>query len=378
MKRHNVLISALLAVISLASCGTSTDRVFMLDEANRSSITLTSYAELEVLVTGDSTFLIVIGNESCSCTTVFMPFVEDFVEAFGVPFYYLEYTKLLNQEEKFGLPVVVPNIPVLGIFDAGELHAYRAYNVNNSSQNSMFESYEGLTTYLADYVTISPSMNFINKTELDALFLGSDNFILYFGRHSCPDCTYAFDSFFRPYLEAHPDAPTIYGFEVEKEGVWNNVDRNNTPGWVDFKNDYGLSNVVNEAFGYWTGYVPTWMYIEANGTSIAEDPSIIKDMIVVYNDTNLQLNEDGSTYIDDNGTPENTDDDHTVPTDKLTRSFFDGTRPLQYTDVNLMAGEGTAFTPTTVRAEYHAQLQPIYDPLLTAFFEMYLPLVTVA
>lgn len=355
----------LMIVTISSSCAPTDNRVFMLDEANQLPITLTSYAELETLVDTESTFMVVIGNATCTCTTTFMgQAVRPFVAETGILFYYLEFTQILNATEKFGLPVVSPNFPVWGVFENGALKHYRAYNANNSSQNMMFESLTEFKSFIEDKVLVSPRFDFIRLEELNGLFDTNERFILYFGRHSCLDCSYAFNSFFKQYLKSNPQGETIYGFEVEKEGVWNATTGNATAGWTEFKDNYGLSNVINTSFGYVTGFVPTWIVIEPNGSSIAEDPSIIEDMIVVYNDTNA--------VVDNNGIPVRDENNATTPTNKITRSFFDGTRPLQYTTVNLMAGEGTSFTPTSSRAEYHAQLQPIYTPILQAFFDFYL------
>lgn len=363
--KYSSLAVGLLLVTLASSCAPTDNRVFMLDEANRLPMTLSSYAELETLVVSETTFMVVIGNATCTCTTTFMgQVVRPYVAETGIPFYYLEFTQILNADEKFGLPVVSPNFPVWGVYEEGVLKHYRAYNANNTSQNPMFESLSSFKTFIEDKVVVSSRFDFITLDALNDLFESNETFIVYFGRHSCPDCSYAFNSFFKNYLKLNPTGDTIYGFEVEKEGKWNATTGNATPGWTEFKNDYGLSNVINTTFGYATGFVPTWMVIDANGSSIAEDPSIIVDMIVVYNDTNV--------LVDENGTPIRDENNATTPTNKITRSFFDGTRPLQYTDVNLMEGEGTPFTPTSIRAEYHAQLEPIYTPILQAFFDYYL------
>lgn len=365
-KLKGTLLGLTMFIVPLFSgCSPTDNRVMLLDEANQLPLTLTSYAELETVVTSEATFMIVIGNATCTCTTTFMnQVVRPFVGETGVTFYYLEFTQILNASNKFGLPVVSPNFPVWGVFEGGELKHYRAYNANNSSQNAMFESLSSFKTFIDDKVLVSTRFDFISLEALDDLFQQDERFILYFGRHSCPDCSYAFHSFFKNYLKQNPTGEVIYGIEVEKVGVWNATTGNATPGWTQFKDNYGLSAVINTTFGYSTGFVPTWMVIEPNGKRIQEDPSIIQDMIVVYNDTHV--------LVDAQGVPIRDSNNATTPTNKLTRSFFDGTRPLQYTSVNLMAGEGTPFTPTSSRAEYHAQLEPIYTPILQAFFDYYL------
>jgi hypothetical protein len=147
--------------------------------------------------------------------------------------------------------------------------------------------------------------------------------------------------------------PTVTGQE--------NVTGNNTPGWTEFKTNYGMDTNLNSTFGYSTGFVPTFMYIETNGQSIQANPLIIKDMVVTYNDSSLA----------NPSSPFNAD---TNPrTTALTRTFFDGSRPLQYTDLDL---RDLVLPVHNSTAELRTILEPYHNQAMADFFDMYLSKVT--
>ena len=325
-------------------------------------VTLTEYSELAVMVDQEQTFILMVGNATCGCTTEFLPVMRSWIETTNILTYYLEYTDLEFAQEKFGIPVVLGSVPILTIFDQGELAFYKVYNPNRASENALFYDLALLTTWFEDRL-IFPTFEFLTKANFDQLFTKNQNMIIYIGRRTCPDCTYAFNTFVLPYLRNNPTLPPIYGIDVLDNQIWRADTGNATPGWSDFKTNYGMDNVLNTTFGYATGFVPTFMYIETNGQSIQTNPLIIKDMLVTYNDSSLQ-----NPLLPFNA--------ETNPrTTALSRTFFDGTRPLQYTTLDLTSlvlpvhGSGT---------ELRGILEPHHNQAMEAFFDMYLPQVQVA
>jgi hypothetical protein len=95
------------------------------------------------------------------------------------------------------------------------------------------------------------------------------------------------------------------------------------------------------------------MIVETNGSTIAEDPSIIKDMLVVYNDSTRDSEGNWTTQI--------------------TRTFFDGSRPLQYTDLNLT---NYTLASHTSSGQLRDILRPYHEQALDDFFNYYIPLLT--
>jgi hypothetical protein len=314
------------------------------------------------MVDQEQTFILMIGNASCGCTTEFLPVMRDWIEETNILTYYLEYTKLQFAEDKFGIPMVTGSVPVLTIFDQGELAFYKAYNPNQSSDNAVFYDLTLLTTWFEDRL-IFPTFQFLSKANFDQLFTKDQKMIIYIGRHTCPDCTYAFNTFVLPYIRSNPTLPPIFGLDVLDNQIWRADTGNTTPGWSNFKTNYGMDNILNTTFGYATGFVPTFMYIETNGQSIQANPLIIKDMIVTYNDSSLQ-----NPLLEFNA--------ETNPrTTSLTRTFFDGSRPLGYTTLDLR----TLVLPShSSGAELRTILEPYHNEAMEDFFTMYLPKIMVA
>jgi hypothetical protein len=370
MKKSS-LIPLLLTPILLA-CNPSTDQRVVIpfsDEMKTSSgnvITLNSYNALESMVSNEETFIIVIGNSTCLCTLDFLPVLSQWIQETNIPVYYLEFTLILYQEQKFNIPVLNGNAPILNIFDSGTLKHFQAYNTTRTSENAFFYNLDLLTTWFNTRI-ILPSFQFLSKANFDALFLENKRMMIYIGREDCPDCTYAFNTFVIPFLKANKNLPPIYGLDVMLNGIrvpvvpgQESTTGNNTPGWETFKAEYGLNTVLNTTFGYATGFVPTFMIIEANGNLIKDDPSIIKDMIVTYNDSSLQ---DPTRGFNADTNPRTT---------SLTRTFFDGSRPLQYTTLNL--------TTLTLPVHDNSQqlreiLKPYHNGAMLEFLNYYLPLL---
>ena len=326
---------------------------------NGAYVTL-EYNELSVMIEQEETFILMVGNASCGCTTEFLPVMRDWIVENSILTYYLEYTKLESATNKFEIPMVTGSIPVLAIFEEGELAFSKVYNPNRSSDNVLFYDLELLTAWFEERL-IFPSFQFLSKANFDQLFTTNRKMIIYIGRRTCADCTYAFNTFVLPYIRNNPTLPTMYGIDVLDNNIWRPETANNTPGWSEFKTNYGMDNVLNTTFGYATGFVPTFMYIETNGQSIQANPSIIKDMMVTYNDSSLQ---DPTKSFNAETNPRTT---------SLSRTFFDRSRPLQYTTIDLRT---LSLPPHQNSSELRAILEPHHNQAMLDFFTMYLPEVT--
>ncbi|MCX5775362.1 MAG: hypothetical protein NTV44_03240 [Firmicutes bacterium] len=262
MKKKSLKASALiLSAAMLSACGGNT----VLHKVNLitgySSLTtyvaLSEYSSFSALVEAEANFVIVITNSSCSCTTDFYPILNQYISEEGVKIYTLEESLIKYETEHYGLPIATADSPIIAIYEGGVLAYYKSYITGNATKNKAFTDYAAFKVWFEDRVVL-PTFMYISKAELDAKFATDDKFIVYYGRPSCPDCNYATTTFYKNYATAHPAMKKIYALDVEGEGLWNSVDRNNTPGWVTFKDNYGMSNVLNTALGYVTGFVPTF------------------------------------------------------------------------------------------------------------------------
>lgn len=151
------------------------------------------------------------------------------------------------------------------------------------------------------------------------------------------------DGFLLPYAAAYPTDKTVYVYEFERNGYYDLERHAYSLAYPRFMDEYGLSERHNETFGYGRGHVPTFQYVVPNGKFPKDDPGVIGDMCVVYNDKRLN-------------------DTDPIPT--ISVSFFDGTRPLKYTDLNLKG--------RTLPAWRRAALGVYHDEAARRFFDYYL------
>jgi hypothetical protein len=371
-------LASLLLIPMISACQSKVDNRVVIpfgDEvktANGAYLTLTEYSQLQTMVDQENTFILIIGNATCGCTVEFLPFLREWIQETKVVTYYLEYTQLEFQANKFGIPLLTGTVPIINIFKDGTLAYHKAYNPNRDRDNTLFYNLDLLTTWFNERI-ILPTFIFLTKANFDLLFTTNRKMIIYIGREDCPDCTYAFNTFVIPFFKANPNLPPIYGIDVMLNGIrvpqvtgQENTTGNNTPGWSEFKTNYGMDNQLNTTFGYATGFVPTFMYIETNGQSIQANPLIIKDMIVTYNDSSLL---DPTKPFNNDSLSEN----YNPRTTSITRSFFDGTRPLQYTDLNIMALPNLVLPANHSTPELRAILEPYHNGAMQDFFDFYLP-----
>ena len=132
---------------------------------------------------------------------------------------------------------------------------------------------------------------------------------------------------------------------------------------MSFKDEYGLSDTLNEEFGYKEGYVPSFSYnLPALGKA-----SSIRDMFVWGNDTIIK---DGDQY-------------------KVAESYFSSSRTNEFlTDEAILQKAGVKMTNLvgltlsendvniyndgSYISWSHSSSAVYEDPLLTAFFSFYL------
>lgn len=354
MKKGILRIAAMIIVSSvMSSCGKTTDNrvnLYFGDTSYTTYSALSEYSDLSTLVDAEENFVIVITNMTCSCTTTFLPILNQYIQENHIKVYSLEIGLIRYESEHYGLPVSSGEAPVIGIYNEGKLSSYKSYITGNSAKNKPFTNYDDFVSWMADRIII-PKFLYITKTELDAKFAGNEKFIIYYGRATCPDCTYVLSTFMKSYIKSHPDMKTVFGLDVVDNDLFHG--NNSEPSWVTFKDDYGLSNVKNTSLGYKTGKVPTFQYIEADGNLPVAKMSVIKDMAVVYNDL-YQMPGDGITNAFE-----------------VTGSYYDGTRTFGYSTANLIGQVLTHPDNWTTTTDMHPYWSVLHEPIITAFFDTY-------
>lgn len=354
------IASLLTSLVLLSACGGSSSVAPNAKKVNLitgySDITtyktLNDYSEFSALVEARENFVIVITDTSSKRTTDYFPILNQYIQEEGIEVYTLENTLIPSEGEHYGLPIRTADTPIIGIYEDGVLAHYKAFITGEADLNKPFTNFAAFKTWLEDRI-ILPAFFYITKAELDAKFAGKGKFIIYYGRTTCPDCTYVIATFLKRYITAHPGMKRIYALDVQATGLYDPNNRT-SPTWTAFKDNYGMSNIINTALGYSAGFVPTFQYIEANDRLPENDMSVIKDMAVVYNDAYRKTDDAVNPY-------------------QITQSYYDGTRPLRYTNINILGKNLNA--PAEGTTDMHPSWAAYHEPLITAFFDMYVPLI---
>ena len=157
MKNH-VIVKTILLPLSLLlfSCNEPMEQVvFTRFETPVESIEiLTSFDAFETLIDQEKTFLLTVTNNTCTCTSDFMPLYEQYLIGNDIVGYAIEYHYVLYEPEKHGLPVFDANSPILTIFDAGVMKYYRSYKIGDGTYNKTFTDYDSLSQYLEDRIDV--------------------------------------------------------------------------------------------------------------------------------------------------------------------------------------------------------------------------------
>jgi hypothetical protein len=116
---------------------------------------LENYDEFASLVSAHGSFILTVTNKTCTCTTEFLPYYDQYLSENNIPGYTLEYALVLYENEKYGLPVVDSNSPILTIYDAGTIKYAYSYQTGDGNHNRVFTSYDVLSSYLGDRIDVS-------------------------------------------------------------------------------------------------------------------------------------------------------------------------------------------------------------------------------
>jgi hypothetical protein len=191
---------------------------------------------------------------------------------------------------------------------------------------------------------MSVRIEYVDNKQLIGLFSQEKPFLIAYLRDHCPDSVFACESFLSPYLASYQGEGVLYAFEFERNRLYDLKAKRYRLSYWRFLHVYGLSDRFNLTFGYGRGHVPTFQFIVPNGSIPKDDAAVIKDMCVVYNDLRDMTNEQKVV---------------------IGKSYFDGTRPLGYTGMNLKGRELPAWRRDAIGV-YH-------NELLKTFLDLYLP-----
>lgn len=368
MKKKALVTLSLLAFCLVPSCSESYEKVNLVFgkfyESPASSLDFTptvkliSASKLTSLVDEKKNFALLVADpqQTCSCFLPFRNVLDRYIKEHNFLFYCVTPTEM----DKLSSPYNVQygsdaGGEAVAIFEDGTLKYQRK---RNGEGDSWSDNYTNFSAWMGQRVLYS-DMLYVTKSQLDLLYQdsesvnGLDHFVIGYLRSSCPDCSYLENHLLRTFnASAHATSYVIdcdaVGIRYDEAG---STSVNKTL-WQTFKDNYFLSNLKDTAFGYGTGYVPTFHFVQ--NQSVADADVYVNDV--------LTKKEDGSVTI--------------------SQSFFDGARSLPYLEgakditttlLNLAipASDYTITSSGSLSWNYEAA-ERYHNPLMQRFLDTYL------
>lgn len=264
MKNIKSLFLIPFTAISLlaASCSSSSNKIALIfgDKYANDVVDLT-YADLKSRIDDKETFIVTVEPSSaCVCWTDFHPILKSFIAETHVIVYHLKYDAF-GDKDNFGLNIR-NGYTSFAIFENGVVKQNLI-----SENNKVFKSKDEFGNYMNQVVTL-PHYFYVKLDDVDNMFKGSEQSVIYFARNNCGDCTYVDKHVLKQYAQTHVNRKDMYILDCEKIGVrvYDETGKKLTPesqvAWNEFKVQYGLAEKNNPTFGFDTGYVPTFEVVQ--------------------------------------------------------------------------------------------------------------------
>lgn len=269
---------------------TPVDKISLnIGDMNASTYIIIDNLTLNKMISDKESFVLFVYQEGCKHCERFKPVLESAISERHLIVYAISYWSVETGHE---IRTAVTGTPSMILYKEGVLDLVTDPGVNYD----YFSSKNGLLEFFDTY-TYMPTAYYINKSQLDEMIVDDNEFIVYFSRKSCSDCSYLNRNYLKEYLKINHDTKHFYIIETDAEGIRYTNGQYDADLWQSFKDSYGLSS-VNNPIGHGVGYVPTLQYYE---------DGIVKEMMVYFNDCEYVLNEDGSysvvinnSYYEDN------------------------------------------------------------------------------
>lgn len=321
---------------------------------------------------GESFFLVVRGSsKGCRCWSGVRENIAQYAKNKNLLVYYMSLDddfKEKGVDKDFKGLKLKSGEQTIAIFEKGSLK----YQTNIDDESEYGKDYKALANYLNERIKVGTIL-YINKKQLDSFYENGDSgapFVVGFSRSGCSDCSYI-NSHHLKELAVNEKYKNSYIIDCDTEGIrkYNGEEADKSgsenaqiayQNWIDFKNEYGLSDSSNADFGYKEGFVPTWTF---NLPGLGKATSV-RDMIVWGNDTITKKENEyfiSETYFDGSRNHPFLGDKSILDNAKVTTTNL---LNMKITESELTFYGETAYWTHEASAKFE-------DPLLTAFFDYY-------
>lgn len=321
------------------------------------------YPDLQSLVDGKESFILAIRAESetCACYTGWRDSVlRPYMQETNVEIYLIAADTLnvalsdgRTRAESLGFSSLSEN--TLALFSEGTL----AYSEVAPLGSQMAEDLAYFKDWMSKRVEL-PRMLYVNDAQLDALYEGNEDFLIYYGRSTCADCTYMREAFLDQYLAENKDMDITYVIDCDQEGIRYKNGELDSMQWDAYKESHGLAESEANPAGFDSGYVPTIIYVSPNNGQKTGD--IIKGYDVFLNDSYDENYIISATYFSKervNASPSYLE--------YLTQSELE-TKVLEGVDLGEYEGEDSA---ALKQSWYREKASVYHSEISKAFFDYY-------
>lgn len=275
----------MILLISGCSCKKDKDNKanLQIGDMNATTYVNIDIKEYNAKISNKDDFILFVYSNDCMGCRMFKPKLESVIQEKHLIVYGIETSEIKGISKDNDL-YKLKYTPTIIIYKEGKNIFYSLSD--NDLEN--FDTKEKFVSLLDKYTNM-PTLYYINKAQLKEKITNKENFIIYYSRSTCGDCSYLNKNYMKEYLNSNTKTKHFYIIETDVEGIRRVNGEVNSEQWQAFKNEFGLSNVINTELGHGAGYVPTLQYYN-NGE--------IKEMMVYFNDFNdATLNADGSYSV---------------------------------------------------------------------------------
>ncbi len=266
----SLITASFLSLGLLTSCNSGNEKVNLtFGSYIDNGAYLVDYAELTTRLNRKESMLITVypGDDStCSCWTMFSSIIDKASIDNILRIYKISYATLLGNGNPWGF-TLANDSPTFHIVENGEIKTRVDYDTTNENY-FIYKSDSSFYDYVVNNCNF-PSMIYADLNYVDNLIDNKSTFDVYYGRNRCGDCGYVEPNFL--YKKAGLKNKLLV---VDVQPLYET--RNESDDYINFKNNYGLTEAGNSTYGYITGVVPTFQHIK-NGE--------IYDASVFFNDS---------------------------------------------------------------------------------------------
>ena len=294
-------------------------------------------------------------SETCLCWNTYLNVLAEYVNTNHEMVYIYNGQSQDDSIQKLGITKYEDSTPCLYIFDGEKKVA--SFSYRNSGDKAIFEDTTGeaMKTRVHKYID-KPTMYYVDEDYMEAHYKQDEKICVLFMRHGCGDCTYAIPNVIIPYIKRHSFATDLYLFDIQKQydaARSEFATDDDKIHYQDLKDNYGLSTVGDEKFGFQNGVVPTIQFVKKG---------VVDGASIYFNDA-VTKKEDGTFYVSNSYYSE-----ERLPNLKYLKGHTSSPTVLKgmtITEGVLQNKNGGYYWSQDAASKFHR-------PLLEAFFDYYM------